>query len=199
MPTNVNFAVLHAIRLKGIAKDDAISAHVDADKATMTACLEDLASRGLTKYREGRRVSGWALTDSGREQHAMLLDDAMGSDDVAGLAVPYNKFLTVNSDFKTLCVRWMEANYSQTDLSGLLRELAETHETVTSILLDAERAVPDLRVHRQRFEVAGREVAAGNHDFVTSPRVDSYHTVWFEMHEDMILRLKISRADEGSF
>jgi len=42
-------------------------------------------------------------------------------------------------------------------------------------------------------------VADGNHAYVTSPLVDSYHTVWFEMHEDMILRQRIDRAAEGSF
>ena len=31
---------------------------------------------------------------------------------------------------------------------------------------------------------------------VASPRVDSYHGVWFELHEDLILLAGRTRADE---
>ena len=32
--------------------------------------------------------------------------------------------------------------------------------------------------------------------YVASPRVDSYHGVWFELHEDLILLAGRNRADE---
>jgi hypothetical protein len=34
--------------------------------------------------------------------------------------------------------------------------------------------------------------------FVASPRVDSYHGVWFELHEDLIRLAGRRRSDEGS-
>ena len=38
--------------------------------------------------------------------------------------------------------------------------------------------------------------AAGNGRYVASPRVDSYHGAWFELHEDLILLAGRTRADE---
>ena len=34
--------------------------------------------------------------------------------------------------------------------------------------------------------------------FMVSPAVDSYHTVWFEAHEDFLLTLGRTREAEGS-
>jgi len=32
--------------------------------------------------------------------------------------------------------------------------------------------------------------------FIASPRVDSYHSAWFELHEELILLTGRTRADE---
>ena len=37
---------------------------------------------------------------------------------------------------------------------------------------------------------------AGDQRYVASPRVDSYHGVWFELHEDLIALAGRRRADE---
>ena len=37
---------------------------------------------------------------------------------------------------------------------------------------------------------------AGDQRYVASPRVDSYHGIWFELHEDLIRLAGRSRAEE---
>jgi hypothetical protein len=39
----------------------------------------------------------------------------------------------------------------------------------------------------------------GDHDYVLSPRHESVHTVWMELHEDYLLTQDISREAEGSY
>jgi pyruvate,orthophosphate dikinase len=39
-------------------------------------------------------------------------------------------------------------------------------------------------------------VADGSHEYIASPRIDSYHTVWFELHEDLILLAGRTREEE---
>ena len=34
-------------------------------------------------------------------------------------------------------------------------------------------------------------------EWFTKPVIDSYHTVWFELHEDLLATLGIERASEG--
>jgi hypothetical protein len=35
---------------------------------------------------------------------------------------------------------------------------------------------------------------AGEREWVTSPRCDSYHTVWMQLHEDVLLALGLERT-----
>jgi hypothetical protein len=50
--------------------------------------------------------------------------------------------------------------------------------------------------YRSQLRDALARVEAGEHDWLTSPRVDSYHTVWMRLHEDLLLALGADRADE---
>ena len=41
-----------------------------------------------------------------------------------------------------------------------------------------------------------KEVLAGEHDWVDRTDIDSCHRVWFELHEDLIATLGLSRHTE---
>ncbi|MDP9020051.1 MAG: MarR family transcriptional regulator, partial [Actinomycetota bacterium] len=41
-----------------------------------------------------------------------------------------------------------------------------------------------------------RRVVAGEGDWLTRPLIDSYHTVWFELHQDLLDTLGIERGSE---
>jgi pyruvate,orthophosphate dikinase len=56
--------------------------------------------------------------------------------------------------------------------------------------LDRLGGYPDRLAH------AHDRVVAGDHAWLTRPTVDSYHTVWFELHEDLLATLGRSRSDE---
>ena len=49
-----------------------------------------------------------------------------------------------------------------------------------------------------RFASALEKVLSGDLDWLTKPIMPSYHTVWFELHEDLLATLGINRASEGS-
>ncbi len=51
--------------------------------------------------------------------------------------------------------------------------------------------------YSERLEEA-LEKAEQDPRYMVSPAVDSYHTVWFEAHEDFLLTLGRSREEEGS-
>ena len=69
----------------------------------------------------------------------------------------------------------------------------------TSEWLDA--LAPTLRrfaVYRSRLARALERTQGGDQRFVASPRVDSYHGVWFELHEDLIRLAGRRRSDEAA-
>ena len=47
-----------------------------------------------------------------------------------------------------------------------------------------------------RLQNALDRVRAGELDWFTKPMVASYHTVWFELHEDLLATLGIERGSE---
>ena len=50
-------------------------------------------------------------------------------------------------------------------------------------------------MYKQRLDDAYDKVLAGEHDWVSGARIDSYHTVWFELHEDLLRMLGREREE----
>ncbi len=59
-------------------------------------------------------------------------------------------------------------------------------------------AVPRLSGYRRRLAAALTRIIAGEADYVAKPIMDSYHSVWFELHEDLIALTGRSRAEEAA-
>ena len=47
--------------------------------------------------------------------------------------------------------------------------------------------------YRRRLTAALARVRRGDREWFTSPTLDSYHTVWFELHEDLLVALGLTR------
>jgi pyruvate, orthophosphate dikinase len=63
----------------------------------------------------------------------------------------------------------------------------------------AGRGVPAALIrYGMRLARALASANAGDQRFVASPRVDSYHSIWFELHEELILLAGRSRAEEAA-
>jgi pyruvate,orthophosphate dikinase len=70
---------------------------------------------------------------------------------------------------------------------SVLDRLAALHADTDAWLSGLEpRCPPRLADYRVRFGRALEQATAGDQRYVASPRVDSYHGIWFELHEDLI-------------
>ena len=54
------------------------------------------------------------------------------------------------------------------------------------------------RAEHRRLAAALHAVVEGNTEMVAHPLRDSYHTVWFELHEELIRLTGRTRADEAA-
>ena len=79
--------------------------------------------------------------------------------------------------------------------AAVLDELAKLDAEAGPVLDVLAGLVPRLGVHRRRLSEALARASAGETDYVSGVRVASYHTVWFELHEDL-LRLLGPHAGE---
>ena len=203
--SSARLLVLHGLRLKGFCEAPGVATLVGLSEADVTEQLEGLQSEGLVLHRDGR-LTGWALTPAGRAAQEIALKDELDAtgarDDILGA---YKRFLDLNTDLLTICTAWQMKN--ETTLNdhadaaydaGVIDQLRALHGKLEPILDDLEATLPRYRGYRPRFDTALGNVGAGDIDWFAKPLIDSYHTVWFQLHEDLLTTLGIERSQEGT-
>jgi DNA-binding MarR family transcriptional regulator len=188
--------VLHAVRIKGVATPEALEIATGLEAAAVEATLAELEAGGLVVRRPSKRRTGWVVTEAGRERHARWLAEAHEADTTERLDAPYAEFLAVNGEVKGLSARWQGASDDATRFE-LIEAIEGVHAKAVPALDGAATAVPRYGRYRDRLGTALERLDEDPSYFV-STRVDSYHTVWFECHEDFLLVLGRTRAEEGS-
>jgi len=192
-------AVLQAVRLKGRVSPVDLAATLDEDLGDITNIVEQLAASGLL-------VDGTTLriTRSGRARLETLLTEERKGVDSAAMATAYDDFLAVNTDFKSLVTDWqlkggpegIPNTHDDAEYDGaVLARLDDVHARVMPIIGAAATQLPRLNAYSAKLRVALDKVKAGETAWLTRPLIDSYHTVWFELHEELILAVGLTREE----
>ncbi|MCB0981981.1 MAG: hypothetical protein KDB17_15170 [Ilumatobacter sp.] len=197
------FRTFHALRLKGFAKAEIVAEVADLPVATVEDHLAGLQARELATFREARQL--WQLTPGGREAHGLALAEDLAGADVAALSAPYQQFLALNERFKALCADWQlrggEPNDHSDDAydAGVVARLRDIDAAAQPVVADMGGVLARLGAYAPRLERTCQRVADGETNMFTGVMCGSYHDVWMELHEDLILTQGIDRAAEGSF
>ena len=198
------FLVLHGLRLKGFGEPPAIGTAVGLDAATVQEHLAKLQVEDLVLRRDGR-LAGWALTPAGRvEQQLLAAADAAAAGATGVVRDAYERLLTINAALLGVCTDWQvrgEAPNDHTDAAydaAVLDRLEEIHERVVPILTDLSAALPRHSPYAPRFAAAIARLRRGELEWFTKPLIDSFHTIWFELHEDLLSTLGIERSQESA-
>lgn len=203
--SDTRLLVLHGLRLKGFGEPDAVGAIVGVDGDDVAKHLEALREEGLVLRREGSRLSGWGLTIEGRaEQERLLaeeLDDAGVRPVVQGA---YSSFLECNTSLLEICTAWQMKDETtlndHADSSydaSVIERLVVLDSGLRPVLERLESVLERYSPYALRFEHALERLKAGDPDWFTKPLIDSYHTVWFQLHEDLLNTLGLDRASEA--
>ena len=198
------FRVHHALRIKGFAKVDHLSPLAGLSESHVVQHLEHLQTDGLTQFREARAL--WQLTPAGRQAHPPLLEADAGRPGFRdGLAKSYPSFMSLNEEFKVLCGDWqirdgapndhLDAPYDKKVLARLSKLDATAQNVVANFGVVADRFAG----YAPRLAHCRTALQSGQQNMFTGVMCGSYHDVWMELHEDLILTQGISRAAEGSF
>jgi hypothetical protein len=185
------FRVLHALRIKGAASAEAVARLAgDAEAAEQIAVLEQ---EGWVVCRSTTSTLVFALTASGRERHGELLAGEGDDSARALLAAAYDDaFLPLNRTFKALCLCWQQTD----EHFELLEEAISVHDQIDAFLAAAADQRRRFGVYRERLTALIDRVQDGEVEAYVAPLGESYHNAWFELHEDLIITLGRSRAEE---
>jgi DNA-binding MarR family transcriptional regulator len=191
--------VLQAVRLKGRVSPTEVAATLGEDQADVTATVDRLIAAGLLVEATTLRISS-----TGRARLSELLDEERNGAETTALAAAYDEFRAVNADFKALVTDWQlkggpdgepnthnDADYD----AAVLARLDEVHARVAPILDAAATQLPRLKAYPSKLLVALRKIKVGETEWLTAPLIDSYHTVWFELHEELILAAGLTREE----
>ena len=74
----------------------------------------------------------------------------------------------------------------------------EVHVAIVPIVATVAEAEPRFERYTDRLLAALAAIEAGDPQMVAHPLRDSYHTVWFELHEELIRLSGRNRADEAA-
>jgi pyruvate,orthophosphate dikinase len=173
---------------------------VSAEEAA--ALVERLAADGIAKDSSGM----FSLTDDGKALGAEMLAADTESWGVANATTALDAFILLDHQMKSIVTAWQmkevageqvlndhaDADYD----ASVLQRLAELHLEATAWLTPLCAGLPRLASYGRRLDAAAAAATGGDGRYIASPRVDSYHGVWFELHEDLIRLSGKTREEE---
>lgn len=184
-------SALRVLGVRGYADAGVVAELTGTPETDAAEHLERCAHDGLVAFRERRR--SWSLTPEGRA----ALEEALAAERVAagveaGLVRCYERFLALNGPFKQLCTDWQIGGQAPHHVDAL----AALHAGIEPALSDLASASPWFAHYATRLGDAFIRLRSGDPDAFTKPLTNSYHDVWMELHQDLLLALGRTRSTE---
>ena len=190
---------LRALLIKGYADGTGLAPAIGSSPDDATRLITELAGDGLAEPGAG----SFRLTHTGREAATSLLEADRAAWGSAAAEAALDAFLDLDARMKSIVTDWqmrdaqtINDHSDEAYDSAVLTRLAELHRDVEAWLSPLVAGLPRLARYGARLGAAADAAVAGNARFVASPRVDSYHGAWFELHEDLIRLAGRTRESE---
>jgi hypothetical protein len=202
MPVPTADSVIRAMYIKGFVMPVLLAPAVLTDEAGARTVLDALVAEGLV----GPKGPMFQLTDAGKARGAALVVADQEQWGVDNAIRALDAFLEYDHRMKEVVTAWQlrtvngqQTMNDHTDArydAGVLADLATLAAEAGAWLAPLREQLPRLGDYSARLDGAAARVAAGEHAFIASPRVDSYHSIWFELHEDLIRLAGRTRESE---
>ena len=196
------YLVLHGLAIKKHAEAAAVAAAVGLDEAVVQAALDEAVAKG----RAARAGEAYSLTPVARvalDGAYSRLFAAQRAD--AAFAAAHERFETINRELKQLMTAWQTIeidgesvlnDHTNKDYDDrLIDRLGALHERAEAILQQLTAGLPRLAIYGRKLEAALEKAEDGAIEWVSGARIESYHTVWFELHEDLLRILGRTRQE----
>jgi hypothetical protein len=194
--------VLHGVAIKKHAPAEAVAEVVGLPLERVKTLLAQAVTRGRLAEVQGK----YLLTPTAR----MALDSEYSRwyselREQTGFIDAYEAFERVNNELKALITDWQtltvggqrvpndhsNAAYDE----GIIGRLGDLHERADKIFSRMAALLPRLGIYRQKLGAALEKAEDGELQWVSDVRIESYHTVWFELHEDLLRILGRQRQE----
>lgn len=200
---DADFVVLHALRCCGAASTERLAASLGPlTSSDAEDVLLGLAARGLVTHDRGV-FGGWRVTDAGLDVDARWVALELERADAGPeVQAAYDDFLDLNQRTLDICSAWQVRSFDPIVLNdhadkvydaGVLRRLAKVDAQAQTVCARLAARLHRFSHYGPRLASALDRARRGELDQV-SDGLDSYHSVWFQLHEDLLVTLGIERS-----
>jgi hypothetical protein len=207
-PSSAPTLVLHGVRLLGGADTARVAARFGLGVDETQEALLDFEAVGWVSRTEFGGIRAWSLTEAGRAENERRLAaelDACGGREVATRA--HDAFAALNGPFLQAVTDWqlrpmpgaMLTSNDHTDFrwdDRVIERLAATGRRLQLVCGELSGALTRFDGYEDRFDTAVQRVLAGQRRWVDAIDVDSCHTVWMQLHEDLLATLGLQRGHD---
>lgn len=196
------FLILNYLDIFRSSLQKDIENNIEMDREKIREVLNDLVRKGFV-----RRVDDqWQIEHAGREEMKRLRREVLESSGRREEVLSYCKeFEELNTWFKDLVTRWQVKNEGgmlvpndhsdpEYDLA-IIRELGELHRKTVDVLEKLSKVLPILKTYITRLNRALNLVMRGKIEYLSGVDVQSYHNIWFELHEGLLRLSGLKRVE----
>jgi hypothetical protein len=194
--------VLHGLAIKKHAGASDIARLVGLSEEATAAILRAAAVSGRALERDGKYLlsplAQVAVESDYSRRYAALRENRQ-------FLLAYDTFEKINVELKSLITSWQTMDtggrripndHSDGDYDmRIIDRLGELHERADMLLAQFERVLPRFSHYRTQLLSAVENAENGKSEWVSSPKLESYHTLWFELHEDLLRMLGRRRRE----
>lgn len=194
--------LLHGLAIKKHAAPGEIAPLVGMPEGEVIALLEQATKSGRAIASHGKYVLSplaQVALHYNYSRHCAELRDT------AAFVAAYEDFERINVELKTLITCWQTMDTGGTRVPNdhsnrdydlqIIDQLGELHERAEKLVTKFENVLPRFAYYRVRLLAALEKAERGDPQWVSSPTMESYHTLWFELHEDLLRLLGRLRSE----
>jgi hypothetical protein len=196
------YDVLNVVALKKMSTTPALAEATGQPPAGVSETLTTLSQRHLVVIAAGQVFpadeADQALRASAAERYAQVRDDA----EILALV---NRFEETNARLLAAMSAWQQVDVGGQKVTNdhsdasyddrIITRIGRLVQRLDPLLSALGQADPRFTGYRDRFRAALAGIDEGRADLVSSPTLDSVHTIWFEFHEDLLRTLGRTRKE----
>jgi pyruvate,orthophosphate dikinase len=194
--------VVRSLTIKGYVTPDMLAPALGVSAEEAAQLLDRLVADGIASEGSGM----FKLSDDGKALGAEMLASDRESWGPAAAEAALDGFLALDGRMKIIVTAWQmkevdgeqqlndhaDADYD----ASVLAQLAALHADADAWVSPLIAGLPRLSNYAKRLDAAAAAATGGDPLYIASPRVDSYHSIWFELHEDLIRLAGKTREQE---
>jgi hypothetical protein len=199
---NETHLVMHGLAIKKHATPEAVAGILGLDVNDVRATLGRLVDAKRVFEAQGKYLLAPAARMALDSEYSLFYEDVRAN---PAFKAGYEEFDRLNASLKQLITEWQTIevrgqrvpnDHRDKDYDEkLIDRLGELHERVEGALDRLARALPRFSIYRDKLGAALERAEDGANEWVSDAKIESYHTLWFELHEDLLRLMRREREE----